>query len=568
MSSLTDDQRSGFASRVKAEINTLLARYFDTNNKLFIIKFFSYTYNPTRKFYSSYYKLNHPAYTNSTRSKSLSGESHDERQVDIDFKMPEMKAIFTAYYVTSTITHFFSFFHSIALIMIYESYWDLKLELNCYIPGRLSLHKDAVKLVPYFQLISNALHMIWRYLNVHYESSYRLDGVIFLLSNEDSYRQQLGREIDVDRSTKSNSIARGSSRNYLRDVLYLKIKFNENHSQSFLRPNRTVEAREKLVKIVDTIMIRCLVIAALLCCLVYPIILAMILLDSGYIENYPTCSPELEKLKAEGRLGPYSMTFWPPNHRLICLLFDAFINLFTYVDDLVALIFPASLSLILTADLMIYWNHIDSKLNSLLLELKSFQINMELNQADGSMPTRFCTTKWRARSSAAGIHGWDHTDDRLCKEIQILQAQIIDFFKQLRYYDKYVSLLITFLFQIWITMFVVTSYMAIKLDDTYTLTVIRVIQLYGCAALSGPVYGLLRLRRRTKNTYIQLCGIVAYENSHKFKSSWSTILEFYTHKANYGFSILHKFPLTWMSYLRCIATSISVLVVIETFGKF
>jgi len=480
---------------------------------------------------------------------------------DEDFPMPRVLLLFNIWFWFSTMTHLIGIFHATAVILVYEGFFGLDIHMNCYILGRLSLHEAAVKIAPWLQLLTNVLHSILLYIVIIFESQYRLDALLFLLTDEKKLELQLNG--DLGKGCEKLGI-KSPKNNYLKEILYIEMRSGAGDGfRHYLRPNRTLLAHRQLTESFERILLWSMRLFYLLIIITEPIIFNTGFFDINYIKSYPTCSPELESLAAEGKLSRWSITIYPPNHRLLVGPFDIIINLYVYLDDLMALIFPTSIALLLSRDLALYWTHIKQDLLDYLSNVRrslaeDSNPNDSLNHIDNESPTfaQFTNLNLSIKNNKYRLRAF------------ILQRQITDFFSQQRRCDKFISPSVSFLFIIWITVFVTTSFMTLQINDSFVINIIRVFQVYGCAALSAPVLGLLTLRRFIRETYPIIGAIMAHERDPVSKTGWSQVLEHYTARENYGFTLFHSLPLTSMSLLNCFATSVSYLIIFQTFRVY
>lgn len=583
-----------------------MAGQVELRSTLMSVMFLSHIYNPVRKFYLARYRLFIEWQAQVESDKSLQSSSinnqvreelnHDKQFTVIltqddrepDISLPKIRDLYYTYYVVSNFTHFIGIFHSITLICIRNNSFGLNINLNCYIPGRLSIHAGAIKLLPYFQLISNFLHVLWRYANSYVEKEYKLDGLLFLLMDSGNLESRAvcisgqSQQHHNDYEYKEN--ARLGDRRYIKpgetsnseliskQILYLTTEAKGGGSKMILRPNRTILALKQLSTTFQRIMFWVFMISTFLLIVLLPNICYVGFLDFFYIQNYPTCLREIERELHSGQRSLWSISLFRSYHRIFCAPFDIIINFITWFDDLIALLLPTSITLILTEDLLIYWRYIEQKLEELLvkLKLKSDQLKY-WNRGDfgkHSFTADSTSRMYRIiRDTTYTRKFQPQIFEETTDETHILQRYMIDFFHQLKHYNRFVSLLTATLFIIWITMFITTNYMAIKMNSFQGILIIRLLQIYSGAALTGPVYYLLRLRKSTKRAYGIIGAIMAYETSPHTKMAWSNILEYYTYRPRYGFTLLHHYPLTWMSYLNVIATSVSFLVIVETYYR-
>lgn len=548
-----------------------------TRSKLLLVMFFSHAYSPTRRFYLNKCR-NHRDPIKYRKRSSLRLASTNEcgsRLSELETVMPSIPLKYYLYYIFSTSTHCIGIFHAPILIIILNNCFGIDLHWNCYLLGRLCFHSSFAYYIPYFEFASTVLHSVWRYVNKYVERYYKLDCLVFLLADSASLKRQLEHDLGPDVDTSSETefpifSVKPPRNSYLMDILYMDIEWLDNSYRHLLRPNRSLKAREQLANILDWEFFAISVFCLTLLVSIEPVIFYTGFFDRGYIKSYPTCMPNLELLAREDRLPWWSVTLFPPNHRWLGGPADIMINLFTYLDGLLALVLPVTLAYLLTQDLMLYWQYIAKKLDQLRIRQIEEQCSDKICSSDNSRrPSQVMDPReLRAPLVARYTSSLTRKLEQFDLETHILQRQIIDFFTQLRAYDKFVSFLVTFLLIVWVIMFLGTSYFAIKAQNTAALVFIRAVQVYCYIALICAFYGLLKLRKFIQDTYPILSGIMARERVPRRKAIWSQVLELFTDKKNYGFTIMHSVPLTWLSFTNGIASSVSFLIVMETFRRY
>jgi len=152
---------------------------------------------------------------------------------------------------------------------------------------------------------------------------------------------------------------------FLRDLMCYKDLngLNESESEKIwkLRPNRTLEARRKLiVRNVGITFVEAVffVPAIMIPCMVY--FFSQPFSDYFYVQTYPNCDPELGKLYSENKLALFSITAKP--HRLFSLVLD-FVQVFVIWFDTCTAIFATDhICFSLEKDLLIYWKEVQRKI--------------------------------------------------------------------------------------------------------------------------------------------------------------------------------------------------------------
>lgn len=548
-----------------------------------------FVYKPTREYYLS---QQHCDCQRSLRclkqscSSSYAGTKRSEtdpnrctsdkcRSDDDDFCLPEEPRWAKVYAKLWSSIQVYSIIQSSSLIFIFNSFLGANRHLNCYVLGRLALHESFVDTLPYLQWISNVLMLTWRAIILHAFKHYRLDCIVFLTTDR---RVLESRSLEFDLQLEMQ-VDQCSMAPWLRRVLYMEMSQSDGRILLFLRPNRTLKTHQELTNFFNRFFAVLMAATASLLLFMVPLIVRTCLFDLCFIRNYPGCMPELDERARAGQLSAWSVALlgWP-NYRWLTLPFDAAINLAVWFGDLAGLMIPSTLAILLSQDLVIYWRDLSTKLSELHVKMSSSSSNQEDHASKHQFDDRAASSNrlrsqvrrknlaWPDVEFRGPLFGDD--DSKLDLEIHILQQQVIDFFRQLWHYNRYVSLITTFFFMAWFTLFMVSSYFAATLDNKTLSTIIRVIQIYGFVAILAPLYVLLRIRTQLKRAYPLMASIMCLERVPMRKEYWSQILEYYTYKPAFGFTLLGGYPITWMSYLNLIASSVSFLVVLDTFWMF
>ena len=275
----------------------------------------------------------------------------------------------------STLWLVFSLFRSV----FHELYLQL-LEVINFTP--LASHcLDMAKIVIYRpgdRFLTSMLAFVvlgWR-LYQRFYNSYSLTIVHQLLEDERRISKFITRYFKSSGEEVNRKIGIGSKQipaydRTLRELMCYKNfnGLNENESETIwrLRPNRTLEARKNLIVWI----VRFAHVKAVLFFLTAMVpfvlwLLAHILPDIHYVQSYPDCDPELEKLYNENGLALLSFKASP--HRLISLVLDLLQAFVLWFDAFSAIFTTNNICFTLEKDLVIYWKEIEKKI-SLSLEL-------------------------------------------------------------------------------------------------------------------------------------------------------------------------------------------------------
>lgn len=522
---------------------------------------------------------------NKKEMSKLKKKHNKSNKEEPEVGIPKRRLMPYGFYVYASITyHIYGVLQSILLIIIFDCPGIIDIHYNCYLLGRISLNKYVVRFMPYVQILSNVLALAYRYWITIHLKVLRMDTLLFVITKEEDIKNQLETDFN-EHNIEENWPIQKPIDNYLRDILYLEVEVYDkttrhylrpNSKQYFLRPNRTLTAHKHIVHVMNTIWYFSLLAYWVIFIPVQPFIVDAALWDVNYLNNYPTCSPDIEELHRKGQLSRWSLTLSliPLNHRLLAGTFDVINNCILWQENLAALIFPSALVMLLAEDLILYWKSIRHKLDCLLNKMIYYtEKGLLLDYGPNSMKHLDSIMSFHQRTNSYR-HVYDLTlqnskkiDRELNDEAFLIQRQIIDFFSLLKAYDKYVSCIATYMYTLVVFAFIFCSYFAISSDNIQILTFFRAIQVFAMCTLSIPTFGILRLRGFTKTAYPILNKIMAHERNPRRQLYWKQILDFYTNKPAYCFTILHGHPLDWMTYLNVVASSFSCLIIFETYVR-
>lgn len=571
-------------------------RNINSRKKFLAIVFITYGYSEFRAYYKQRYAYERDKFDpvkllaeQRAQQQQRQRQQQQQQQQDeisaADTRVPQALPIFRLYQFLSTALNIYASVHSIVLILMFDNkLFDVK--WNCYIPGRICLTPTLIKLSPYFELLLTYVRLGGMIASTYYERTYKLDFGIFLILDSSKLARFFANHI-VDneeyaprcKRCKHDDDAKSDTKidKCLDDIMFMDVCANGSHAASMryskskrikmLRPNRHLSSHARLKLLLNSSVSSTWKITLVVLVLTWPVILATGLFDAYYVLNYPTCSPELERGLRDGTRVWYGVSIWPPNHRFVMGASDIVLNWSTYIDGLGALLVFVMLAFLIAEDLLIYWQDVRARLDRILAQMRADRLRAQR--------TRTTTTTTSGHNAFwSGAARWRHLDSaKQDREIELVQAQIRDFFRLLHDYDHYVSFVITLLLFLWVFMFTVTSYIVLRTqerDSGESSLLMRQLQLYAVLVLSTPVYNLIRVRHALRDAYIVMCAIMAHDQQCERKLVWSRLLELYTHKRRFGFTLAHQpaLPLTWSNYLKLIVTTIAGYFVFETYRPY
>jgi len=214
-------------------------------------------------------------------------------------------------------------------------------------------------------------------------NTYGLTMAHHLLEDENRISEFIGRYFENPGRKSVGSKGIGSSElpvhdRFLRDLMCYRnpneIARDGDEEIWRVRPNRTLEAREKL----SFTIVKSTCIAGILFVVIFMIPMGIwfffpIFSDYEYVISYPNCDPELDKLFHENKLPWISVT--PHLHRLISMVIDMAV-VFVFWFSPWALIFACNhMSFLFECDLLAYWRAVDRKMAAILEVARKMQDN-------------------------------------------------------------------------------------------------------------------------------------------------------------------------------------------------
>lgn len=461
---------------------------------------------------------------------------------------------------------------------------------HCLFPGRVVLHPTIDQFMP---LCMGAYHLGWRTWQRFASRRYMMSLLAFLLQSEHdldkfyklmeakrhsiyiaSTSQQPTRSpslsarsfqmqpvleyTDFDRSLAppsppplldSSQIdgARmvGVHEHFLRHLMCYEVQ-KDRRILFKLRPNRTLEARRKLAGWLT----RCIIVSmfsySLLATLFGPAIFLVGLSDFRYAQIYPGCCPKLDHLVAQKQLHFWSFTL--TGHRLYALVCDQLENFCLWVDTGVEVAFVVLLTYLMHYDVLLYWKHLHTRLESVLERVRHEQHLVELGTGRASL------------SEGPRLSGKLSNLGSLVSESEIdeLQFEIFDFFRQVEKVDQFISSVITTTIIIWLTSSAWLTYaFLVQYDEEYPL-ILKLTQSVVFLVLTIGTNELGKLHRCCLKSHRLIWSILAQPRPDpKAQQRFIRVLEFFKERNRTTYTLFHRYPYQGTTYLTVIGWSIS-----------
>lgn len=196
---------------------------------------------------------------------------------------------------------------------------------------------------------------------------------------------ELARISKEEKLTSYNNSAFKCYDDFLKYIMYYPVKYDTRIIYK-LRPNRTKEARSELIRETIKFYKVSFIIFGILFWIIFPIALYVTLSDLCYVENYPGCWDFLENLHKQGKLD--YLTWHLAGPKLYSGTVDGFVNFVTWIDSGVAVVFVIPIAYLLNYDILLYWRHLQAKLENVLHELKvDWSLSTSSNQFDVAAST-------------------------------------------------------------------------------------------------------------------------------------------------------------------------------------
>jgi len=242
---------------------------------------------------------------------------------------------------------------------------------HCLNVARINIYAPADGV---FTILMAFSHLIWRQYQHKYRS-YNLTLVFHLLEDDEKIADFIHRylECSVDGTGLEIGIESDdlpAHDKFLRDIMCYKEfdtigrPLDQGATNIWrLRPNRTYEARRKIIRIVfESTLIASILFLTLIVLPVGVAVMLPIFSDYDYVLKYPNCDPELDELFRQEKLAPFSVANHP--HRLIALVLDLVETLVYWFDTFLAILTSNHLAYLFGKDLQIYWKEVHRKIGN------------------------------------------------------------------------------------------------------------------------------------------------------------------------------------------------------------
>lgn len=410
-------------------------------------------------------------------------------------------------------------------------------KLHCWLIGRLIMHDKFADLTAF--LFASG-HILWRAHLAFMPRPYRFTTVYFLMlgprdleliysrlepvptigTTSCNDKGRLGIELTFREAAKLTGRER-----FILETMCFKY---ERPTRVFyvLRSNRTAASHLELRQVMTKITLGCLALFAVTFLFLASVILIYTVLDSRYIRVYHHCDAHLQHLYETGQLGRWSMT--PTWHHALTGLADLNENLILWFECGLVYIFGSAFTYIMNHDLIRCWKSIDQQINRLLVSER----HLATTATDPS-----------ARGPANAPAGRSIMRD---SQLGQLQAEMMDFFDQLRQADELMVAALNIDFGGWLVQTSIYIYYTQVKNLQLPSDVVALLAVIIFMIVLLPTY-YLTLHRLCRRSYLPLCSLMAYDRSRS-RLDFGNIIEMYVrNKTCYTLFIYPFTPTTILS---------------------
>lgn len=430
----------------------------------------------------------------------------------------------------------------------------LERPIHCLLLGRFMMNES------FSYIISGAvasLLLYWRICLRLLNRPYKLSGLHFLLLDPkelDSLHKQIGAFCDSKLKRKfllqnqatscpiepsivldeSEALQLKPRERFILDTMCFRVR-HQNELIYTLRSSRTPSEHARMRKLVVKLMLLAASMIVIVLALTLTYSLIMLGSDERFLRAYKGCDAHLERLKRSDQLAPRSITL--TRTHLIAMSVDLLENLIFWTDGCLIAFCGTGTIFILNYDLMNYWKRISAKLERMQTWTR---VSWYATSSIGGDQKEATRRELRARTERATHQ---------------TQAEIFDFFAQVREVDTFISdelNLVTFAWLLLTSGLIYTT--QIKAIDRLPTDVILFLLLLAATVFISWL-GLLTLQRLSSKSYVTICSLMAYDKTGHWQGFW-TIMDLYQRKKN-CYTWLHQYSFEPTTSLKIIGYSFS-----------
>lgn len=474
---------------------------------------------------------------------------------------PFQLEIFIKFYgLLSTTTHMLNCILNVVLLTDMEKELTGNNALTCYLP-RLVVHDFlGQKHLVWLSILFSSYNLVWRFVVVFVEQSFDLHLIPFILIEQETIEAGIS-DLTTSSSSPNTYVHSSKPPTLVQNIIFYELLSTScNRIELLKRPNRTPEARIKLLNAINSHFNFAVSLFCTVACALVPIGIITILYRQDFV--YPGCDTSDPKL-----------VYWRITSSVylsLLLLWDGFLSLY-YI--------PAT-GFILILDLMIYWREIENRLERLAYLMPIYRMMVECRRSGDEFESEDdeCRHLNRSRHLSPSPENNHHeqyieqTEEayklqeslNIEREMLELQSMLADFFKQLKSVDKLISSIMAIGFYVWLSYNGTLCYTGLQLDTQSTNPFVRGFQLAAFLIMYMLSSKVIHLKRNTEPAYRMLSNLMAIDPSNN-KTRWMILTMYYTGRRMHGFTILHSEHYSLLTFLKIISYTFSVIFFVERF---
>lgn len=393
------------------------------------------------------------------------------------------------------------------------------------------------------------------------------------------------------RSFKQQVSVASLDERYIRYAMCYEVIFN-GRLYYRIRPNRTPEAREKLLHHLANSYIITTLVLSMLILTGTTYVTMLVLTDRRYLGTYPGCTKWLEDYAAKHGLPFFSITVTV--HRSIAFIIEGIENLVVWLDCGYSMIYGPTYCYLLNCDLLLYWSSLHAKLELFVDKIRRRNFShgvlhqSQLPWADNcSSQSESCQDEHLSPASLrinisqppvrcnndeldqmgstwlpnrAQMHKFD---EQLEAEIVELMFELYDFFHEVGRVDLLVSDVLTALMLCWLSFCAMVGYEFITTESQSVPPIVILVLFVGVTVVTTATYFLITLRRRCFRTYQVLCSLIALNQSGS-KKRLLKLMDFFTQINRTTYTLAHSHPYKPTTFITIAGYTASCLLIAIT----
>lgn len=454
----------------------------------------------------------------------------------------------------------------------------LNMRGNCLLMGRIVFHQAisemSIMLFPLY-------HLSWRLKQALADKHFKLTMFNFLM-HSDADIERFHQIFDDEQELKLARIGQSSTgtrrrhgsespkplvgcaleinKRYIRHAMCYQVHDGER-VYIRLRPNRTPEARSQLFEQIARSFIIITVVFIIIIAIGASYIALVLLSDRLYVATYPGCFEELDDLVAKNELPFLSITL--EGHHLFSFIIDCIENAIVWVDCVTAMLYGPTFCYLLNYDLLLYWSSLQARLESLLIRVR--RKNLSTSHFAAKWWSIELSSKTRRRYLGQTSRP-DKDQLELESEINELQFEVFDFFREVGRVDVLVSDVLTHSIIIWLSccLMIGINFHVNSHGVSSIPFVVKCLLSIGFTVVITASHFLLTLRRRCLRTYKSLCSLMANYQGNE-KKELLKLMDFFNQQNRITYTLAHHFPYQPTTFITILGYTVSCFLIAINF---